>query len=345
MDSDSLSTAATAKNALVVGASEGLRASGGYADAPWLLFTFLHEPIMFDPVSDNPEGMAAFSSRGPTDDGRIKPDVVAPGTNIVSTRSLDPAFDPETLSWGVYEANDKYVYNGGTSMATPLAAGAAALVREFYQRAGVANPSGALVKATLIHHARDLAPGQYGSGATQELHARPNIAEGWGRIDLGDLFPTPPTLRWTDDHVAGIQTGQDVVYTAADHRLTVTDRATPLRVTLVWTDYAAAAAAARQLVNDLDVDVISPSGVVYPMALDRRNNVEMVEVAQPELGPWRVVVHGYNVPQGPQPYALVVSGGLGAPLATPTPVPSPTPDNIVRPYRVYLPLAAQSRLR
>lgn len=333
VDWDSLSVAATAKNALAVGASEGLRTSGGMAGAPWLLFSlngilgsggiFLSEPIASDAVSDRAEGLAAFSGRGPTDDGRIKPDVVAPGTNILSTRSLDPAFDPAIQSWGVYEANDRYVFNGGTSMATPLAAGAATLVREYYQRAGLPTPSAALIKGTLIHHARDLSPGQYGEGATREMGPRPNVAEGWGRVDLGGLF-APDLTQWVDDRTAGVATAQEVVYTIATRRLTVTDASVPLRVTLAWTDYPAAGAAARQLVNDLDVDVIAPNGAVFPTALDRVNNVEMVEIDPPEVGAWQVIVRGVNVPHGPQPYALVVSGGLE------------TPDT-PRPYRVALP--------
>lgn len=344
VDPDSLSVAATAKNALSVGASESLRTTGGMADAPWLLFglgsllggsggSFVSEPIASDLVSNNPEGLAAFSSRGPTDDGRIKPDVVAPGTNILSTRSMDPAFDPGLLSWGVYEGNDKYVFNGGTSMATPLTAGSAALVREFYQRQGLAQPSAALVKATLIHHARDLTPGQYGDGATREMGPRPNIAEGWGRVDVGGLFTLAPFRQWVDDHEAGLNTSEAAEYTTANHTLTVTDASLPLRVTLVWTDYPAAAAAARQLVNDLDLEVVAPSGALFPTTPDRLNNVEMAEIPHPETGAWRVVVRGANVPQGPQPYALVVSGGLSASPPTPTPTPYTGP----RPYVVYLP--------
>lgn len=360
VDRDSMSVAATAKNAIAVGASESLRASGGYASYPYALFLFnalfgghggffLQEPIASDTMSDNPEGLAAFSGRGPTDDGRIKPDLVAPGTNIISTRSKDPGFDPSLYSWGLYESNENYVYNGGTSMATPLTAGAAALAREFHQRAGIANPSAALIKATLIHHAKDISPGQYGEGATREIQARPNWAEGWGRVDLGGLAPRPPVQQWVDDHTQGLMTGQEVVYSSSSYRLRVTDSSTPLRVTLVWTDYPAALTAARQLVNDLDLDLIAPSGTVYPFAVDRLNNVEMVEVARPESGQWSVVVKAYNIPHGPQPYALVVSGGFGGsaptPLPTltpprpaPTPTLTPTPYNGPRFYGVYLPL-------
>ena len=343
VDMDSMSVPGTAKNSLTVGATEGLRASGGLAGSPWLLLSlgsggvFFQPPIMMDDVSDNPEGMAAFSSRGPTDDGRIKPDIVAPGTNILSTRSMDPGFNADMYSWGVYEANPKYVFNGGTSMSTPLAAGAAALVREFLQKHGFPQPSAALVKGTLIHHARELTPGQYGDGAQREIPPRPNWVEGWGRVDLGALFPTGPTQQWFDDHATGLWTGQTADYGPAQYRLTVVNASVPLRVTLVWSDYPAALAAQTQLVNDLDLEVTPPSGVVYPLSIDRLNNVEMAEIQAPEPGAWRVTVRAVNVPQGPQPFALVVTGGLGDPVP---PTPTPTPYNGPRPYSVYLPLVS-----
>ncbi|MEK7790051.1 MAG: S8 family serine peptidase, partial [Deltaproteobacteria bacterium] len=83
------------------------------------------EPIASDMPSNNPNGLAAFSSRGPTPDGRLKPDVVAPGTNVLSARSHMP--NSEKL-WGEY--NEHYLWSGGTSMATPLVSGSAALVRQ-----------------------------------------------------------------------------------------------------------------------------------------------------------------------------------------------------------------------
>src|SRR5262249_49515751 len=115
IDPDSLLTPATAKNVISVGASESDRASGGRGALPWLLlsFCFATSPVATDLIANNANGMAAFSSRGPTDDGRIKPDLVAPGTNIVSNKSHYPG---ATSLWGDYESNSNYVYSGGTSM-------------------------------------------------------------------------------------------------------------------------------------------------------------------------------------------------------------------------------------
>src|SRR5690606_26607202 len=128
----------------------------------------------------NENGMAAFSSRGPTLSGRLKPDIVGPGTNIVSTRN-----ESTGTGWGVYDTY--YLYMGGTSMSTPLVAGGSAIVREYFQSVhGVANPGAALVKGLLINGAVDMTPGQYGAGATQDVSRRPDNNQGWGRVDLAD---------------------------------------------------------------------------------------------------------------------------------------------------------------
>lgn len=210
VDPHSLSTPGTAKNVLTVGASENLRPQ---RIATWgnSFRGFPAEPIASDRLADNANGMAAFSGRGPTDDGRIKPDVVAPGTWIISARSHVPTAG---TGWGAYDAN--YVYMGGTSMATPLTAGAATLVREWLVRMkNVTSPSAALIKAVLLGGAADISPGQYGSGSTREVPAtRPNNVSGWGRVDLVEsLVPPAPRQIWFADNTTGVPTGGSAVYT------------------------------------------------------------------------------------------------------------------------------------
>lgn len=162
----------TAKNVLTIGASQSTRT------------------VPFR-GSGNPNAMAAFSSRGPTNDGRIKPDVVAPGMNIVSVRGAQ-AGD----SYAPFNGNASYAAQQGTSMATPLAAGSATLVREWLNKTRtIANPSAALQKALLIHNAIQL-PGE---GLT-------SFNTGYGRIDVKNVINA--TYAIFDDNVQGLNTQQ-----------------------------------------------------------------------------------------------------------------------------------------
>jgi hypothetical protein len=124
IDADSIGSPATAKNVLAVGASESDRPSTSAscsiltpASRCWSSYVCSGAPISGGFVSDNPAGLAAFSSRGPTDDGRIKPDLVAPGTNIISSRSHASGASYDDI----YDGN--YDYESGTSMATPVVSG------------------------------------------------------------------------------------------------------------------------------------------------------------------------------------------------------------------------------
>ncbi len=251
VDEDSMTSPATAKNVLTVGATDSERSSGGLWNYTWgggWPASFANAPTGTDPVSDSRQEMAAFSSRGPTDDGRIKPDLAAPGTNIISTRSsVAPG-----AGWGVY--NTYYMYNGGTSMAAPLAAGAAALVREYYiEKMGLPDPSAALIKATLINTAVDITG--YGNTSKEAGQPIPNVHEGWGRIDVGAAVTT--SNRQVTDNNTGLTTGgsQQFSYVVAAGK--------PFKVTLVWSDVEAAPLASKTLVNNLDLEVVAPDSTVY----------------------------------------------------------------------------------
>ena len=315
VDPDSLLSPGTAKNVITVGATESDRSSGGYGGMPWLLISlcFAAQPIATDTIASNPAGMAAFSSRGPSDDGRIKPDIVAPGTNIVSNVSHVPG---SSSLWGFFETNSDYAYSGGTSMATPLAAGAGVLVRQWLAQKGLSNPSAAAVKATLLNTTTDIAPGQYGTVEFQEIPlSYPNHVEGWGRVNLDFTSSDPPNLFWLDDRPDGLSTLDVVTYTSTIARpLEVLTDTLPLRAMLVWTDPPASLSAASQLVNDLDLTVTGPDGTVYHAngnaTFDRTNNVEGVVIDQPLLGQYTITVSAFNVPIESQPYALAVWGPL-----------------------------------
>ncbi|HEY4689710.1 MAG TPA: S8 family serine peptidase, partial [Anaerolineae bacterium] len=331
IDPDSMLAPGTAKNIVTVGASESQRSSGGYGGFPWVLVNFCYSanPLALDTMANNPNGMAAFSSRGPTDDGRAKPDLVAPGTNIVSDFSHAPGVN--LAFWILHETNPNYAYNNGTSMATPLAAGAGVLVREWLVGQGIADPSAAAIKATLLDTTANIAPGQYGTGPTQEIPLTwPNSVAGWGRVDLGFITAESPYTLWIDDHATGLSTGSVVTYTDSQTRsLRVVDSAQPLRAMLVWSDPPASLSASAQLVNDLDLVVVGPDGTLYPgnnaATGDRTNNVEGVIIANPPAGQYAVRVSAYNVPIAAQPYALAVGGPIGG-------------QNEIGPIRLFLPI-------
>ncbi len=344
VDSGSLGSPATAKNVLTVGASENRRAaypcdagpaysgcSGENAIArygeSWPA-DFAANPLKDDPAAGGAGQMAAFSSRGPTDDGRIKPDVVAPGTWLLSgyaelfQQGYDADANPRNGAWQYdgwgFPQSAHYKYMGGTSMANSIAAGAAVLVRDFYAKAHGHNASAALVKATLIQSAVDL-PDENNDGQDDNAFPIPNVHEGWGRVELANALDG--RARFVDDG-AGLVTGGAAAYSFA------LESAGPLRISLVWSDREALETAAVALVNDLDLKVTAPDGTVYfgnafaggwsQPALggegspDRRNNVENVYVQEAARGAWTVEVLGYNVPLGPQPFALVVGGAATA---------------------------------
>ena len=252
-------------------------------------------------------GITDFSSRGPTADGRLKPTVVAPGDSIVSASSD-----------GLRDSNNSGLESkSGTSMATPAVAGAAALVRQYFEQGyyptGLASapnamqPSAALVKATLINSARDMGDADFAHIPSGDM--------GWGRVTLADTLAFEGGRLTVRDEASGLQTGESTSTVFAS------DGTQPLKVTLAWSDYPALAQAGVALVNDLDLTVVAPDGTGYVGnsfadghsiaggTADRRNVEEQVLVSG-QAGAYRVVVSGYNVPSGPQPYALVVRGAV-----------------------------------
>lgn len=334
IDPDSIGSPAIAKNVLAVGATENNRPpSGGGctgstpANVCWGDYLY-GPPFETDFISNNIDGMAAFSSRGPADDGRIKPEIAAPGVNIISARSHD-----ELASYGGDElyGND-YAYKSGTSMATPMISGLAALVRQWLtEQRHLDAPTAALVKALLIDGATNITPGQYGTGLYREIPAAwPNSVEGWGRASITDTIGLGSDDRVWLHEGAGVQTGDTVSYT-----LDISDGA-PLRFTLAWTDYPGNPAVDKQLVNDLDLEVQAPdSSITLGNAsadlradcredgYDRCNNVESVDLAEPTSGRYivRVRAHVVSPLGGPQPFALV---GRALHIADVNAPPAPT---------------------
>jgi subtilisin family serine protease len=255
--------------------------------------------------------MSGFSSCGPTDDGRFKPEVTVPGSSIVSANAdNDVASD-----------NCNTVSMSGTSMASPGAAGLTALIRQYYadgfyptgaaSGADAFTPSAALLRATLVSSARQMTVPP----------AVPGDCQGWGRVLLDDalFFPGDTRRLWVKDDAAPFPvgtTGRNKVY-----NFTVA-AGEPFKVTVAWTDFPSTPAAMPHLNNDLDLIVTGPGGVVYRGnvfaagqsttggSADRRNTLEQVLLAAPAPGTYEVRVDGFNVPNGPQPLAIVVTGNV-----------------------------------
>jgi len=265
------------------------------------------------PTSCDPEDMAYFSSLGPCDDGRMKPTVGAPGHYVVSANN--------DFSISSYNCDTRTM--SGTSMSCPVHAGAAALVRQFfidgYYPTGEANPddslepSAALMKAVMVNSGSEMTGDMDGTSVGNI----PNDIQGWGRTTLEDTLYLAGDDQplWVADETTGLQTGESQEYNvrvSADY----------LEVTLVWTDYPAATYAEPCLVNDLDLEVTRNGttylGNVYSGGQsttggspDRLNPAECVQLNAPEPGGYTITVHAHNVPNGPQPFALVISGVSG----------------------------------
>ncbi len=244
------------------------------------------------------------TSRGPTDDGRQKPTVCSPGQAVSSANG---------------SGTTGYASLSGTSMASPNLAGSATLVRQYFTdgwyptgapvAANEFTPSAALLRAMMINSAID----DFGAFNV------PDNNIGWGRILSDNVLFFPGDTRRTVvlDENDGVATGE-----AREYEIFVSDTSQDLKVTLVWTDMPSTPAAAINLVNDLDLEVDEGAntylGNVWSGGQsttggtkDSRNVEECVRRATPVAGTYTIRVEGANVPFGPQPYAIVVSGGIG----------------------------------
>ncbi len=309
-DAQTMDSPASAKNVIATGASENVpntlaETYGLYADGP-------------DTVAD-------FSSRGPCADGRLKPDLVAPGTWIASAAS-SAAPDESSIAWSTID--NYYVYMGGTSMSGPHAAGAAAVFMQFYESTHTnAVPSPALVKAALINSAEELDEANGGPGPV------PNNDEGWGRITLTNIVvanvnAAPRYYQYLDQSVLLTNSqvySQHIFVQGADQ---------PLKITLAYTDVPGFPGAIPAIVNNLNLELVGPDGTLYrgnqfgagesvpnPPSPDTLNNVQGIYLSQPAPGDYLVRVRATKVVQDAridttaidQDFALVSSGDLPRP--------------------------------
>lgn len=318
---------ATAKNVITVGASENVNPFNGMDGSK-----------VTDTQANNAMDIVNFSSRGPTSDGRVKPDLVAPGTHVSggapqATR-VNPTSDSDTGSaLSCFLSNGDGVSGGpssslffptsqqwftassGTSHSTPAVSGACALVRQYFINQSWDTPSPAMTKAYLMNSVRYMT----GTFANDTL---PSNNQGMGLLDLGRAFDSTARIM-KDQAYTFTDTGDAQAVTG-----TISDTSKPFRVTLAWTD-APGSTTGSVPVNNLDLTVTA-GGTTYKGnvfsgqystsggSADAMNNVESVFLAAGTSGSFTVTVTAANIsgdgltPGGStaeQDYALVIYNG------------------------------------
>jgi hypothetical protein len=284
---DTLAAVQNAKNSLVVGAVNS---------------------IVSDPYTDGEVQVTGFSSYGPTDDGRVKPDVVGDGELLTTTDS---------------DSNDDYATESGTSYAAPNVAGTALLLTEHYQNVFASLPTAATTKGLLIHTAYD------------KGDAGPDYAYGWGLVDgkaAADFLTAAGGATPTVVLEEATYRGTELVYQVEAAGTGA------IKATIVWTDPAGEIHASTVggsvddttsvLVHDLDLTVTSStSDTTLPWKLDPANpsapatrgvnhvdNVEQVLVEGPASGVYRITIS--STASFTQGFTLLVSGAKLAPDAS-----------------------------
>ena len=264
------------------------------------------------------------SSIGPTLDGRIKPDLVAPGVSVCSAKAQEAVqtVGVSCSSATFSDGTEKYMALTGASQATPVVSGAALLVRQFMREENSIVAESDLVRAILINGATDL--------GTPDI---PNEFEGWGQLNLEQSLN--PKYQGTNlnmwyDSSRNLEPGKSLLYTYEF------DISNGLDITLVWNDLAGSAIAsstAPRLVNNLNLRLIAPDGTefygnvfsngysVIGGTNDDLNNVERIKLSPgqlPSSGLWTVEVS--HAGGAVQDFAIVISSGG---------VSSPQPDLVV----------------
>lgn len=260
---------------------------------------------VLDYSGPNSVAIGSFSSWGPTDDGRIKPDLVGMGVNVFSSSITSTD-------------QDSYSSLSGTSMAAPNVTGSLFLIQQFF---GQRNPEKFMLSATLkalaIHTAKEAGPS-----------LGPDYMYGWGLLDVKAAAELIANEDGSSQLIRELILDQGASY---EYEI-VSDGITPIKATIAWTDPAGTPAGTGvnptklMLVNDLDLRIFDEDGVEYfPWTLDPavgagaralqsgdnfRDNVEQVLITSPKPKKYTVrVTHKNELTFGMQPFSLVFSSG------------------------------------
>ena len=272
-------------------------------------------------LNSNDDSMTSISSWGPTDDGRLKPDVCAPGCQVGG--------DGGVTSAGA-ASDTTYVTLCGTSFSAPTVCGLAALlIQDWRAHFGAPDPLNSTLKVLLAHTAVDLGNAgpdyKFGYGSVRAKDAVDLMR--LGQFEEESLDETGACLRWS------VGVGPErlplarPVKGSTPSQLHALPLSRELRLTLAWDDAPAQPNVFGSLVNDLDLVVLDPRGVQHHVwtldplapsasavrtAADHVNNVEQVLVETPMPGVWTVEVRAFDLPSGPQSFSLASSQALTA---------------------------------
>jgi subtilisin family serine protease len=317
LGANSIQDPASCKNPLAVGSSLGYGTDSIYGEK-------------------GIEYLADYSSRGPTQDNRMKPDIVAPGHFVLAV-GADPGMVGECDGNSAPDVNDGtsagdsgVKYTTGTSMAAPALAGGAAILRQYFEEAycnpsiccgskGCAesfNPSGTLIKAVLMNGAQPLTGGVQYVPNGDILYDQPlqpyDSNQGMGRMNLINSVPLAGKNNMqmkvvNNKHI--VNGYKDIITLLIDKSDSTCER--KLSVTLAWYDAPASTGCKSCVVNDLDLFIRTSSGVVYPNgrnSKDSQNTVERIQISPSDGEEVRIVVEATNFATYGEKYSLAITG-------------------------------------
>jgi len=253
-------------------------------------------PITVGSVNSNDESMTSYSSWGPTDDGRIKPEVVAPGDEVGGNRIYSTG------------TGNSYYSTGGTSMAAPVVSGIVALMHQAYRDThNNADQRPATDKAILTHTAKDL------------NNTGPDYSTGFGLVNATQAIAKILEYSNNTDVIIENTLSAD---SNTSYTIYANNTNDPLKFTLAWDDLPPSNLPAISLVNDLDLLVYAPNGTrYYPWVLnhtvpntpasqnqsDYLNPIEQIYVGDVAVGIWTITVNSSASQIGTQTFSLVTS--------------------------------------
>jgi len=308
-DAPSVSIPGTAKNVITVGISENVR--GTETDGCGVRGR----------DADNAQDVVFFSGYGPVQDGRAKPDLVAPGSHMQGAASQDKLYTGSGVCNRYFPPEQTlYTWSSGTSHSTPVVAGGAALAFQWLKTHLGPEPSPALVKAFILNSTSYLS-GEFGGDSL------PGARQGWGLLNVGRMFESTSRIVYDESPERTFTESGGAPFEATG---IVADPAKEFRVMLVWSDPPGSAATNAPYVNQLNLEVVV-GGVVYNGnhfsgqystvggQKDFSNNVQGVRLPAGTSGPIVIrvrptIIAGDGVPDNFSPldqdFALVVTNAI-----------------------------------